>query len=77
MGLSIRGYARHRGVSEAAVRKAISAGRIAKKADGTIDPDKADAAWQARSDPARRRPPVFKQKPVPRVVAIWRPIRDP
>lgn len=66
MGLSIRGYARHRGVSEAAVRKAISAGRIAKKADGTIDPDKADAAWQARSDPARGRPTALKQKPVPR-----------
>ena len=35
MGLSIRAYARHRGVSDAAVRKAIAAGRITPEADGT------------------------------------------
>lgn len=54
MGISIRAYAQHRGVSHEAVRKAIAAGRIQQEADGSIDPDKADAAWarntQARND---------------------------
>nr|USU31103.1 hypothetical protein NG677_17395 [Methylobacterium sp. OTU13CASTA1] len=40
-------------VSEGAVRKAISAGRIPVEADGTIDPDKARAAWAKGTDPAR------------------------
>ena len=48
-GLSIRGYARHRGCSETAVRKALATGRIAKEPDGTIDPEKADAAWAANT----------------------------
>lgn len=52
MGLSRRAYARQRGVSEMAVRKAIAAGRITLEPDGTIDPVKADAAWAANSDPA-------------------------
>ena len=45
MGISIRAYAQHRGVSHEAVRKAIAAGRIQQEVDGSIDPDKADAAW--------------------------------
>jgi hypothetical protein len=45
MGLSIRAYARHRGVSHVAVKKAIDAGRITAEADGKIDPDKADRQW--------------------------------
>lgn len=56
MGLSRRAYARHRGVRESAVRKAIAAGRIPLESDGTIDPAKADAAWTARTDPAQQRP---------------------
>ena len=36
MGISIRAYARHRGVSDTAVHKAIRAGRITPEADGTI-----------------------------------------
>jgi len=43
MGLSRRAYARHRGVAENAVRKAIASGRITLEPDGTIDPVKADA----------------------------------
>lgn len=46
MGLSIRAYARHRGVTDTAVHKAIRAGRIHALADGTIDPDQADAQWE-------------------------------
>ncbi|OQA32897.1 MAG: hypothetical protein BWY57_01624 [Betaproteobacteria bacterium ADurb.Bin341] len=34
IGLSIRAYARHRGVSHVAVKKAIDAGRITPEADG-------------------------------------------
>jgi len=56
MGLSRRAYARHRkerglvGGTDAAVRKAISTGRIDVEADGTINPAKADAQWAASTD---------------------------
>jgi hypothetical protein len=53
MGLSIRAYARHRGVSDTAVHKAIRAGRITPEADGTIDPDKADRDWARNSEPPK------------------------
>jgi hypothetical protein len=52
--LSVRAYARRRGVSHVAVLKAIQAGRIPQEPDGTIDPAKADAAWEAQGDPAKR-----------------------
>ncbi len=54
-GLSITAYARHRGVSHVAVLKAIKAGRIEKEADGTIDPVKADAAWERNTNQAQQR----------------------
>ena len=47
MGISIRAYARHRGVTDTAVHKAIRTGRIAPEADGTIDPDKAGTRAKA------------------------------
>ena len=49
MTMSIREYARHRGVSHTAVRKAIQAGRIQLEAEGGIDPARADAAWAANT----------------------------
>jgi hypothetical protein len=49
MGLSIRAYAKHRGVSDTAVHKAIRAGRITPGPDGTIDPTRADAEWASNS----------------------------
>jgi hypothetical protein len=55
MGISIRAYARQRGVSDAAVRKAIRAGRVTPNADGTIDPARADAEWERNTDSAQRR----------------------
>ncbi len=55
MGLSRRAYARHRGVAESAVRKAIAAGRITLEKDGTIDPVKADRQWDLQTDPVKRR----------------------
>lgn len=55
MGISIRAYARQRGVTEGAVRKAIKAGRIPSEPDGTIDPAKADTAWERNTDQAMQR----------------------
>jgi hypothetical protein len=55
MGISIRAYARARGVSDTAVRKAIKAGRITAEADGTIDAAKVDAQWVSNTDPALQR----------------------
>jgi len=65
MGLSIRAYARHRGVSHVSVLRAAKAGRIPQEADGTIDPVKADAAWDAQTDPARKAPPPAPEKATP------------
>ncbi len=53
MGISIRAYARHRGVSDAAVRKAITAGRITPEADGTLDPDRVDKEWARNTEATR------------------------
>lgn len=54
MGVSISEYARHRGVSHVAVLKAIKEGRITPEPDGTIDPQKADAEWEANTRPTVR-----------------------
>ncbi len=53
MGLSIRAYAQHRGVSHTAVAKAIKAGRISVEPDGKIDPAKADAEWERNTLPSQ------------------------
>jgi hypothetical protein len=63
MGVSVREYARRRGVSHTAVRKAVLAGRIPQEADGSIDPTKADAAWAAETNPARNS--KAQDQPVP------------
>lgn len=70
MGLSIRAYARHRGVSDAAVRKAIAAGRITPEADGTLDAARADAEWSRNTEAPRAgtRMPA-PRAPVPSEVA--------
>ena len=48
--LTIRGYARHRGVSHTAVRKALATGRITAGPGGRIDPTLADAQWSQSTD---------------------------
>ncbi len=53
--LSLRAYAKHRGVSLAAVQKAIHSGRITPTSDGLIDSDRADAEWNAKTRPGQRR----------------------
>jgi hypothetical protein len=62
MGISIRAYSRHRGVSDTAVHKAIQSGRITTEPDGTIDMTKADAQWEANTNKAQQR---STQKAVP------------
>lgn len=65
MGISIRAYARHRGVSDTAVHKAIREGRITREADGSIDAARADREWaknstapaQASDEPPKRSSP--------------------
>lgn len=54
MGLSIRAYARHRGVSHVAVKKAIDSGRITAEADGTIEPNRADLDWSRNTITPRK-----------------------
>ena len=53
MGVSIRAYARSRGVSHVAVLKAAKAGRIPLETDGSVDQAKADAAWDRSTDPGK------------------------
>ncbi len=52
MGISLRGYARHRGVTLKAVQKAIARKRIKLEPDGTVDAARADRDWAANSDVA-------------------------
>ena len=63
MELSIRGYARHRGVAESAVRKAITQGRITKGKNGKINPKIADQEWNKNTDPAQIKAEVVEEKP--------------
>ena len=64
MGLSIRAYARLRGISHVAVLRAATAGRITLEPDGTIDAAKADAAWARTTEPGREKAKSQKLKPV-------------
>jgi hypothetical protein len=69
MGLSVRAYAKTRGVSHVAVLKAAKAGRITLEPDGTVNPAKADAAWERSTDPGKvkaraKSKPAEKLKPV-------------
>ena len=54
MGMSIRAYARHRGVSDTAVRKAIASGRLTPEADGTVNAERGDREWAQNSETARQ-----------------------
>ena len=67
MGLSIRAYARQRGVSHVAVLRAIKQGRVILEPDGTVDAAKANASWERSSDPGRRKPVAEKLRPVAEV----------
>ena len=67
-GLSIRGYARHRGVPHTAVREALATGRIVVGEDGTIDPVVADPQWDTSTNLSKPRNSVtgvLKKRRVP------------
>ena len=70
MGLSIRAYARHRGVSHVAVKKAIDTGRITQGEDGTLDPERADREWKQNTASSR------KPSPAPKLTAAPKPARS-
>ena len=53
MGISIRKYAKLRGISRTAVHKAINSGRITTNSDGTIDAELADQQWDDNTDLGR------------------------
>ena len=81
MGLSIRAYARHRGVSHVAVKKAIDTGRITPLSDGTIDPDTADAQWaqntlQPRPAAAQEKVGTTRARPAPAEATPQRDVAD-
>ena len=63
MELSIRAYARHLGVTEAAVRKAIRQGRVSKGKNGKINPKTADKEWGQNTDPAQIKAVFSEEKP--------------
>ncbi len=63
MELSIRAYARHRSVTEAAVRKAIRQGRVSKGKNGKINPKTADKEWGQNTDPAQIKAVFTEEKP--------------
>ncbi len=67
-GLSIRAYARHRGVSHTAVRKALANGRITAGADRLIDPAEADRQWAAATDVSKPRNSVTGEPKLRRAV---------
>lgn len=75
MGLSIRAYARQRGVSDTAVRKAIKTGRVRPEPDGTIDPRKADAQWDRNTDTAQQRP-QHRRVPNEAIAAVRETVGD-
>jgi pyruvate/2-oxoglutarate dehydrogenase complex dihydrolipoamide acyltransferase (E2) component len=66
MSMSLRAYARHRGVALSAVQKAIATGRIHPEPDSSIDPIKADAQWDRHTRTAQPTTPrVTTARPPP------------
>lgn len=74
MSMSLRAYARHRGVALSAVQKAIATGRIHPEPDGSIDPIKADAQWDRHT---RTSQPTTPKVVTPKVVSTERPAAPP
>src|ERR1700689_200867 len=68
--MSLRAYARHRGVSLRAVQKAIASGRISARADGLLDAAAADANWARNTAP---RPIPAAKPPAKRPVIVPTP----
>jgi len=60
--MSLRQYAKHRGVALSAVQKAIKSQRIATLPDGRIDSDAADTGWKQNT---RAYAPAVTRRPEP------------
>ena len=72
--ISLRAYAKHRGVTLKAVQKAIQSGRIQTTAEGKLDAARADSEWERNTGPKVRRtaasappaaPPMEQPRPEP------------
>ena len=63
--VSMREYARQRGVHLNAVQTAVKTGRIHKTDDGKIDVDAANKEWFMNTDPAKshKTDPLFENPP--------------
>ena len=71
MGISLRAYAKHRGVTLKAVQKAIARKRIKLETDGSVDAARADRDWAANSDVAAVLPNIIGgQKPAYRTAKV-------
>jgi hypothetical protein len=57
--MSLRGYARHRGVALSAVQKAIKSRRIAVEPDERIESERADVQWERNTE--QHAPPVAQR----------------
>lgn len=55
LGISLRAYAKHRGLTHGAVQKAITSGRIKTLEDGSIDVIQADKDWNENTNFAKSR----------------------
>jgi hypothetical protein len=80
MGLSLRAFARQRGVTHQTVRKAIARGRLVPLPDGTIDPEAAKTvieAQRARLELDRRRGALLSRDvAVHKAFSFARMVRD-
>lgn len=77
--LSLRAYAKHRGVTLRAVQKAIESGRILTVKDDQgrpkINPEESDKRWAEMTDPAMQREKPATAAPAPEPVRQASPTR--
>lgn len=52
--VSVKAFARRKGVTQQAVQKALKRGRITRGADGKIDTEAADRDWEDNANPVAR-----------------------
>ncbi len=69
------------GVSEAAVRKALAAGRISREADGSFDIAEVKRQWAGNTDAAQQRPtaksgPILRPVPAAALASVRETLRD-
>lgn len=72
--MSLRQYARHRGVALSAVQKAIQSNRISTLPDGRLDDEVADAEWARNTAP---RPSVATRPAATHLPAVPPAQREP